>query len=56
MTGLLVFVAESLDRGFATLEQAEKELRVAALGAVPLLKRGSGRTPPPEQYVLRHPI
>lgn len=56
VTGLLVFIAESLDRGFTTLEQAEKELRVAALGAVPLLKRGSGRAPPPEEYVLRHPI
>ena len=37
---LLVIWLESLDRGFSTLEQMEAELGIAAIGAIPFIKRG----------------
>ncbi|MFC0406626.1 GumC family protein [Roseomonas elaeocarpi] len=55
LAALLVFVLESLDRGFTTLDQVEQSLGVPGLGVVPRLKRSIGSSQNPATYVLEHP-
>ena len=55
MSLLLVFAVESLDHGFTTLEQVERELGVPALGPVPTVRRGAGGARAPEDDILERP-